>query len=180
MVIIMLLPLCGWSQVRDASPSTPYDSIQDVQLRRLERNLGRGLEMTDEKLQVTTMRSDSLLAEVEMLLGRVERMEKKSGALQDSITSLKTRVESAETEAYVYRRKLERTLWLAGSALGILSLILFVFLWLYSLKTRVMLERLRKRVSRLKKVLKLQRKWTLRTTQKAVRKGLQSRKGRRR
>jgi hypothetical protein len=136
--------------------------------------------MTDEKLQVTTMRSDSLLAEVEMLLGRVERMEKKSGALQDSITSLKTRVESAETEARGYRRKLERTLWLAGSALGILSLILFVFLWLYSLKTRVMLERIRKRVSRLKKVLKLQRKWTLRTTQKAVRKGLQSRKGRRR
>jgi hypothetical protein len=179
-MLLVFLSLSSLAQVRDAPLSTPYDSLQDQQLRRLERSLGQGLAITGDKVSETSLRTDSLKQDLEMMAERLDLLERRNSMLQDSIASLNTRMERAGTSVLRYRKKLHQTLCLAGTGMLILTLALFVTMWLYSVKSRRMLQKLGKRFSRLKAAIKAQRKWTLKATRKEVRRGLRSRKRRKR
>jgi len=57
-----------------------------------------------------------------------------------------------------YREHLERTLWIAGTVLVVLIITSLLFLLIYTLRTRWMLERLKARVNKLRKSVREQRK----------------------
>lgn len=179
-MLLVIVSLNSLGQDRDVPLSSPYDSLQDQQLRRLERSLGQGLALTGDRVSETSLRTDSLKQEFEMMAERLDLLERQSSMLQDSIASLNTRMERAGTSVLRYRKRLHRTLWLAGTGMLILTLSLCVTIWLHSLKNRRMMEKLRKRFARLKAAIKAQRKWTLKATRKEVRRGLRSRKRRKR
>ena len=179
-MLLVFLSLGSLAQDRDAPLSTPYDSLQDQQLRRLERSLGQGLAITGDKVSEASLRTDSLKQDLEMMAERLDLLERRNSMLQDSIASLNTRMEQTGNNVLRYRKRLHRTLWLAGTGMLILTLSLCVTIWLHSLKNRRMMEKLGKRFARLKAAIKAQRKWTLKATRKEVRRGLRSRKRRKR
>ncbi len=180
MAVLLLLPLSCWAQVRNATESTAYDSIQDQRVRRLERNLGQELETANDRFRENSLKADSLVVVLQRLEKRMGQLEHNALELEDSIASLNSRVELSRTETLQYRRKLKNTLWIAGSALLALSLLLFITVWVHSLKNRMMLERLKSRLSRFKKALRMQRRQILKSTRKEVRRALQSKKRRKR
>ena len=179
-MLLIFLSLSCWAQKAVVPVLTPYDSLQDQQLRRLERSIGQGMAITEEMFSEAARKTDSLMRELEMMAGRLDWIRQQNSFLQDSIASLQSRIELAESRALDYRDKLHQSLWLAGIGLLLLTLGLFVSVWLHSTRNRKMLEKLRTRFTRLKKALKEHRKWTLKTTRKEVRRGLRSRKRRKR
>ena len=154
--ILLWIPALVSAQFRADSFHTPYDSIQDLNLRRTERNLERKLRQTDEKLMESIRTIDSLTGVVDELNGRLEGLGIEYDHLEDQLRNQQDQLGKRSEETAVYRKKLQSTLWIGGITLLVLVISSFLFLLIYSLKTRWLLQKVQARVKRLQKAIRNQ------------------------
>lgn len=154
--LLLWIPLLLSAQFRADSFHTSYDSIQDVNLSRVRRNMERQLTETNERLVESNRTIDSLTDVLDGLKGRLEELEIEYDHLEDQFHSLQEQMGKRSEETTVYRKKLQGTLWIGGVTLLVLLISSFLFLLIYSLKTRWLLQRVQVRVKGLRKALRNQ------------------------
>ena len=140
------------------SLSTRYDSLQDLRvmqfMRSIERRVGEIEQQSVESGQVR----DSLADVIDALLQQAGHLARENQRLEAEINAVRQELDRSTGESIRYREKLEGTLLVAGLVLVILIAASFVFLLIFTLRTRRMLEKLKGRLVRLRKNLKEQRK----------------------
>jgi hypothetical protein len=154
--LLLWIPASLSAQFRADSFHTPYDSIQDLNLKRAERNLERQLRQTNEELTESTRTIDSLTGVVDGLKGRLEDLGTEYDLLEDRFSNLEEQLGKRSEETAVFRKKLQSTLWIGGITLLVLVISSFLFLLIYSLRTRWLLQRVQARLRRLRKAFRLQ------------------------
>lgn len=179
----LLLPLFAWSQQGDDTTSSAYDSIQDLQVRRLEQRVGRQLEEARQRYEVSVRRADSITERLEGISEGMDRLEKEHRSLVEQVTILKEKLQNATDESAGYRSALHRTLWITGIAGTLLVATALVALFLFALKTRNLLARVRERqgkfrrnLRKLRKEIPSPRSMEKRTLRKVVRRELRRKK----
>jgi hypothetical protein len=103
------------------------------------------------------MTSDSLAMELGLMEKRLEQLQKEHLNMDDQIRAQGKQLEDTSAESRDYRQKLQSSLWVAGTILLILLISSFVILLIYSLKTRWLLENLKRRLIKLQKAVRILR-----------------------
>ncbi|MGW8316894.1 MAG: hypothetical protein ACWGNV_14955, partial [Bacteroidales bacterium] len=122
--------------------------------RRIDRQLG---EMELRSRESNDVR-DSLASVIEDLKRKTGQLEQQNQRIDAQLQAIQEHAEQFSEESIRYRKNLERTLWMAGTILVGLVAASFIFLLLFTLRTRWMLERLKGRVNKLRRNLSVQRK----------------------
>lgn len=155
---LLTLSLYAFPQPIPDSVTTAYDSLQDLRVNRVERQMNRQLEEMEMWFSESKRISDSLASAIGQLNEKTGQLERTYRKLDAQLQSVREGTERQSEESTRYREKLERTLWIAGTILVVLVITSLLFLLLYTLKTRGMLERLKSRVNKLRKSYREQRK----------------------
>lgn len=155
---LLTLSLCAFSQRVPDSVTTAYDSLQDLRFNRFERQIGRQLEEMEMWFSESNRLSDSLSFDIDQLNEKTGQLERAHQRLDAQLLSVRESAERSSEESMRYREHLERTLWIAGTVLVVLIITSLLFLLIYTLRTRWMLERLKARVNKLRKSVREQRK----------------------
>lgn len=154
---LLTLSLCAFPQRVPDSVTTAYDSLQDMRFYRFERQIDRQLEEMEIRFGESSRVRDSLSFVIDQLNEKTGQLERTHQRLDAQLQSVRERAERSSEESIRYREKLEKTLWIAGTILVVLVITSLLFLLLYALRTRWMLERLKARVNKLRKSLREQR-----------------------
>lgn len=155
---LVTISLYAFPQKISDSLPTPVDSLQDLRIDRFERWVGSQMEEIRRRSLESDQVRDSLDMVIEELKQEAVQLEQQNRQLATQISSIREDNERSAMESIRYREKLERTLWLAGAIGIVLVVASFIYLLLYSLRTRWMLERLRVRLNKLRRNLRVQRK----------------------
>ncbi len=155
---LLFLSLSAFPQGSPDSLSTPYDSLQDLRDLQFRRSIERQLREIEQQSLESGLVRDSLADVVDALRQQAGHLARENQRLEAEIDAVRQGMDRSTGESIRYRKKLEGTLWVAGSILVILMAASFVFLLLFTLRTRWMLEKLKGRVVRLRRNLKEQRK----------------------
>lgn len=120
---------------------TRYDSLQDVRSSRFEHSVRRQFNRVDESQVTLQEMIDSVRLVMEEVLVRLDRMEDQQQSLSQTITRNQEAFSGWRESSMVYRQRLHRWLWMTGSAMFILIVSVFLFLLIFSLRTRNLLEK---------------------------------------
>ena len=154
--VLLLVPALLYSQSRFDSSYTTYDSIQDLSLERLEAQWQYQLRQTREALEGSIRLTDSLSIELNSLNNRIGPLESENLQMKAEMSAIQEQLDKRSEESEIYRKKLRNLLWIAGLTLFLLLLGSFLFLLYYSIRTRTLLDSVRSRLRRLRKVVRKQ------------------------
>jgi hypothetical protein len=114
------------------------------------------LRQTEEELEESIRVTDSLGGIVNRLNDRMAPLESENMQLKQSLAAIQEELDQRSEETEIYRKKLKTLLWTGGIALFLLLLSSFLYLLFYSRKTRALLDSIRTRLRRLRKVVRKQ------------------------
>lgn len=155
---LLTISLYALPQGNPDSLTTSYDSLQDLRVNRFERRIERQLEEMEIRSMESNHVRDSLASVIEDLKTKSGQLERQHRRLDAQLQAMQENAERFSEESVQYRMNLERTLWIAGTIMLGLIAASFIFLLLFTLRTRWLLDRLKERVNRMRRNLKVQRK----------------------
>lgn len=135
------------AQVRDDTVPAGYDSLQDARVNRMEQRIDRRIYRMEENQEDASFRIDSLERMLEALVRQIQQLEKENEVQDEALDGLTAglgrltgEVGRQEEAARLYRAKYRRLLgWSTGGILLLLSAG-FVFLLVFSIRTRQLLK----------------------------------------
>jgi hypothetical protein len=153
LVALLMIPRMAWPQSLRDTAGAIRDSILDARMDRLEWQANRRMDLMQERLDETRLQIDSIVPILEELHRDLTRLEQEKLTQSEMIEGLREELEASRASSELYRERLQRTLWLSATALLTLLFAVFIFLLLYSLKTRHLLDRLNWRLEQVRKEL---------------------------
>jgi len=157
-MVLGLHPISIWAQQPGDSAEVNIDSIQDLRVNRLERRLDQRINRMEGSLHEEMNTIDSLYILLEDLQQHLRYLELEKQEQLERLSLLQEDVEHTNASALEYRSGLHRILWISGSILFILLLSSFLYLLLYTHKTRMLLERLNWKLKRIRSRFRTLRK----------------------
>ena len=132
---------------------TAYDSLQDARVERLEWNTGKQLRQLQGIQDQAVASIDSLERFITGLQHQLISLEEDNQLMSERLSLLMGELESTRASTFRYRKQLHQTLWISGSVLLFLILASFIYLLLYEVNTRQLLERYRLKQKRVRQQL---------------------------
>jgi len=122
-------------------------------VKSLEWYTGRQLRQLEGIQDQAWASIDSIERLVTGLQHQLISQEEDNQLLSERLTMLMGELESTRESTFRYRKQLHQTLWISGSVLLFLILAGFIYLLLYEVNTRQLLERFRIKQKRVRKQL---------------------------
>ena len=143
-VIMMMLPIEGWSREGVDSVQVNYDSIQDARIDRMEWRNGRRFRIMGEEQEKQQGKVDSIKGAVSDLEIRLQELEEESLFQKEQLEILEKELDETRRISGEYRRRLQHFLWVSGIVILLLLGLTVLILLMFGMKTRQLLERFKR------------------------------------
>jgi len=152
LLVISMLPEALAQPVPDSIIS-PYDSVQDLRRRRWETGLESRLHGLDTSVHKNASSVDSARMLLQVLQESMRNLEEVQKVQQRQLDTMAVRLGQARDSAEVFRKNLRRNLWIITGLLFLLLAASFAYLVSRSMTTRTLLQKLRRKLRRDRKML---------------------------